>query len=129
LKTVVVNNEKDIPNNSIIIDIDKGIFLLKEFQANVKKHKKKYLKIKNDLEKNKQYISFESYSKFIQKNLKNDFKKIFFEKIFKDKIFENYELDAYIFGIFLLIANENKNFNINKILAKTIQEIALKIYS
>jgi len=128
MKSIVVNKEEDIPKNSkYIIDIDKGISYLNNFLKNTKSYNKKFLKIEKKLKETGKYISHDSYKNFAKKHLYNEFKEEFFDKMYPEKNFSDYDLNSYIIGIYLVSLKKNVNFNINKIYAKTIQEISEKV--
>lgn len=131
METRIINNEKELLPNSIVIDIDKGIELLLEFNRKTVIFEKEFQKLTKKQNGKDPDFQKKLVLKFVKEKLLNIFKYEFLDKFYlkeEYKKLENEILLTYIFGIFVIGHSKKFENDIMSGYAKVIKEMSDRIY-
>ncbi len=128
---MVVKSEEEAfkVENGIIIDLNKGIELLLEFNRKTVKFSKEFKKLVNKQKECDSAYQKKLCLKFVETNLFKIWEKEFGEIFFKDdfKRLDKEILYTYIFGTFVIGHSKKTQENLGKLYARVIGEMATKI--
>jgi len=131
MKKIYVKKEEDILPLSIVIDMERGVFLLNSYITKTKGKVNSFKYIQSE-KANKDTLK-DNFSNFYHNHLKYSFRDIFFNEFYPNVDFKKYEdkLENQILGMFIFNNVKYVDMDIkkrNNILAKSLVEITDFIY-